>query len=113
MPTATFKNTLTTGQSVENVFTGSQWEILTSPAEIAIAIISDGGAVGDIVATVLSGTDTLGEEQPVSTANRTPVFPDDFAFNDIAAAMDRLKVRLRNTSASTRIVTTQLRINPL
>jgi hypothetical protein len=114
VPAQTFRNSMAGATTVENVFTGSQYEILTYPAEIFIAIVQDGGTIGDIVATVLSGTDVLGEEQPVSAANRVAIFPDDYAFNDIAAAMDRLKVKLRNTTAATtRIVYTTLRINPL
>jgi len=112
MPTASFRNALAGAAVIENVFTGSQYEILTNPAEIIVALTQDGGAIGDIVATMLSGSDTLGEEQPISNANRMPILPDDAQFTDIAAAMDRLKLKLRNTTAATaRVVFTTLRIN--
>lgn len=112
MPTASFRNSMLTATTVENVFTGSQYEILTYPAEVVVAITTD-GAIGDVLVTMLSGTDTLGEEQPVSAANRMPLIPDDIQFSDIAAAMDRLKLKLRNTSGATRLVFTSLRLTPL
>lgn len=119
MPVATFRTgtgslaSLTAGTSIDNVFANSQWEILTGPCEIFIGIVADGGAIGDVLATCYSGTDTLAEEQPVSNANRFPIYPDDYTLNDVAAAGDRLKLKLRNPSASTRVVTIVLRINPL
>ena len=114
MPLATFRNSVAGATTVDNVLTGSQYEILTYPAAIMIGIVQDAGTIGDIVATVLSGTDTLGEEQPVSNANRIPIFPDDYTYRDIAAMSDRLKVKLRNTTAATtRIVYTAVSIEPL
>ncbi len=114
MPIHTFKTTLLTATQIDNVFAGSAWEILTTPAQVAVAIVSDGGVIGDVLATYMHGSMTIGEEQPVSNANRFPVLPDDYTFGpDIAAALDRLKLKLRNPSASTRIITTVLRVDPL
>lgn len=114
MPTATFRNSIAGATSVTNVLTGSQYEILTYPAEIWIGLTQDAGTIGDVVATIFSGTDVLAEEQPISAANRIPIWPDDFPYNDVAAAMDRIKIQLRNTTAATtRIVLTTLRLNPL
>ena len=114
MPTATFRNVVAGATTVENVLVGSQYEILTYPAEVFIGITQDAGTIGDIVVTIYSGTDVLAEEQPISAANRIPLWPDDFPYNDIAAAMDRLKIKLRNTTAATsRTVLTMLRLNPL
>jgi len=49
---------------------------------------------------VTSGSDVLLEEGSlcdiVRIANQGPIFPDDFILEDVAMAMDRLKISARN-----------------
>lgn len=114
MPTATFRNSVTGGATVDNVLAGSQYEFMSSPAELVIGLTQDAGTIGDMLVTIYSGTDVLAEEQPISAANRIPIFPDDFPYSDIVAAGDRIKIKLRNTTAATtRVVLTTVRVNML
>jgi hypothetical protein len=79
----------------ENVLSGSQYEYLPFNALIEFGL--NGSAVG-LVSDVYSGSDVLAEGIALSSQNRIPVYPDDFTLNDVAAAGERLKVRIRNTT---------------
>ena len=91
--------------------TDSVFEIIQEPSTVEIGVASD--ATG-VLATILSGGDTLLEEGPVSvkTINLLPVYPDDF-FSDEADFMDKIVVRVRDTSGAARVVMTQVRVDPL
>lgn len=92
--------------------TGSTYEYLPFPARVEVGMIAD--ATG-VLATVNSGPDILQEEGPiqVGTINIQPKYPDDFYLEDEAAAGDRLKIKLRDTSAAARVVMVAVRITPL
>ena len=62
--------------------------------------------------TILSGSDTILEESPVSRAARFPVYPDDYGLNDMAAAGERLVVRVRNTGAGANNLFWNLKLTP-
>lgn len=102
MPTIR-KNTLfaigggvTTGSTTP--FSGDQYEFLPFPARIAIAIVAKGAAADTalITATVMSGSDILQQNGPVTqkVAGSTVTNPDDFMLDDVAAQGDRLNVLL-------------------
>lgn len=95
-----------------DVLSGSQFEYLPWPARVEIGILTDANGV---LATVSSGPDILQEEGPVQigTINVQPKYPDDFTLEDEAAAGDRLKIRLRDTSGAARVVQTIVRLTPL
>lgn len=84
--------------TVDNVLAGSQWEFLPFDAQIDFGLNGDANG-GDLRLDVFSGSDSLMENGQGNTANRTPVFPDDFTLQDVAAAGERLKIRVRNTNA--------------
>ena len=119
MPNVTFVTgqgsvaALAAGVTIDNLLLGSQWMYVPGPTELYIALVADGGAIGDVLATISSGTDMLAEEQAVSNINRFPVWPDDFVYNDVAAAGDLIKIRVRTKSATARVLTCVLRLNPL
>lgn len=85
---------------VADPLSGSQYEFLPWPAVVRIAMNAEDGGV---VATVSSGSDVLQEEGPISIRETAGVFPnrENFDLEDLAAAGDRLKIRLRNTGAAT------------
>lgn len=92
--------------------TGDQYEFLGWPAYAEFAVVAD--AAG-IVATVYSGSDLLQQEGPaiIRAAGAFPIADQDFYLTDVAAAGDRLKVSLRNTTGAaipTRVV---VRLTPL
>ncbi len=97
---------------VANVLQGATFETITEPSLVQIGVCAD--ATG-VVAGITSGPDTMLEaDSPISvkTINTLPVFPDDF-FEDEAMPLDKLAVRVRDTSGVARVVMTQVRITPL
>lgn len=94
----------------ENVLTGSQFEFLPYDASLDFGLV--GSATG-LVADVYSGSDTLAEGIGLSTQNRFPVFPDDFTLSDVAAAGERIKVRIRNTTGGALTCFYSVRVSPV
>lgn len=111
MPNVSVRTALT-ASSTARPLQGSQYEFLPFPAFVEFAIQAD--ATG-VLATVMSGTDTLQEEGPVQlgTINVQPAYPDAFFLNDVVGAGERLNVVLRDTSGAARTVMTVMRITPL
>lgn len=111
MPTITVRTALG-ANAVADVLSGSQYEFLPFPAMVEFGVASDANGV---LATVSSGPDILMEEGPVvlKAINVKPVYPDDFDLADEAAAGDRIKVRVRDTSGAARVVMTTVKITPL
>jgi len=92
---------------------GWQYEYLPFPARVDIGL--NATAVG-IVATVTSGSDTLMEEAPVQAGGVAGVIPSPLNtpyMSDDAAAGDRLKIRVRNTSGGAVTVNGTIIITPL
>jgi len=98
--------------TVDNVLTGSQFEFLPYDAFLEFGLTGE-GVVGDFIVDVYSGQDVLLESGQVSILDRSPVYPDDFSLNDVAAAGERIKIRIRNTSAGTLNFFTALKITPV
>jgi len=96
--------------TVDNVLSGSQFEFLPFAAALDFGLV--GSATG-LQADVYSGSDMLCESLDVSTQNRFPVFPDDYSLNDVAGAGERLKVRIRNTTAGALTYFVGVRITPI
>lgn len=99
MPTIQGQTSIGPGVSVANVLAGSVYEYLQRNAIVEFGLVDD--ANGDCRVTIQSGADVLLEESPVSIAARFPIFPDDFVVEDVAAAGERLVIRVRNTDAAT------------
>lgn len=111
MPIFRNRTSIAIAGSVENIVTGSQFEILPGTARIwhlAFGIISD---VDSVFADVMTGTDILMENGEISNANRWPII-DDFDLFDLVAAFERIKIRLRNDNAAAALVRTVLKITP-
>lgn len=97
----------------ENVLADSQFEYMPYDATIQIGINGDANG-GDLRCDVYSGQDILVENLTPSVQNRVPVYPDDFTLDDVVAAGERLKIRVRNTSAAAaRTVFFSVRITPI
>lgn len=112
MPTISDLTNVGIGATVENILTGSQFEFLPYDAFLEFGLTS-AGVVGDFIVDVYSGQDILLESGSVSILNRQPLYPDDFSLNDAAAAGERIKVRVRNSSAGALNFFTTLKITPL
>ena len=94
----------------DNVITGSQYEFLPNASALEFGLV--GSAVG-LLADVYSGQDMLCEGMAISTANRFPVFPDDYTLTDVAGNGERIKVRLRNTTGGALTYFVGIRITPI
>jgi len=112
VPTISTRNSVATLLTVDNVLTGSQFEFLPFDAFLEFGLTSE-GVVGDFIVDVFSGQDVLLEQGEVSIQDRQPVYPDDFTLNDVAAGGERIKIRIRNSSAGTLNFFTTLRITPI
>lgn len=98
---------------VDNVLAGSQFEFLPYDAELEFAVNGDANAA-DLRVDVYSGQDVLLENAEPSAQNRMPVYPDDFSLTDVAAAGERIKIRVRNLSAAAaRTLFFSVRVNPI
>lgn len=97
----------------DNVLTGSQFEFLPYDAALEFGLNGDANG-GDLRVDVYSGQDVLMENAPMSTQNRQPIYPDDYQLTDVAAAGERIKIRVRNTNgAAARTLFHSVRITPL
>lgn len=97
----------------DNVLANSQFEFLPYNAMVEFGLNGDANGA-DLRVDVYSGQDVLMEGASMSVQNRIPVYPDDYQLTDVAAAGERLKVRVRNTSAAAaRTVFFAVRITPL
>jgi hypothetical protein len=94
----------------DNVIAGSQYEFMPFNAALEFGMV---GSVVGLVADVYSGSDMLCEGMAISTANRFPIFPDDYTLTDVAGYGERIKVRLRNTTGAAITAFVGIRITPL
>lgn len=96
----------------DNVLAGSQFEYLPYNALLEFGINGDANG-GDLRVDVYSGQDIVAENLIPSTQNRVPVYPDDYQMTDVAAAGERIKIRVRNTNAgASRTLFHSVRITP-
>lgn len=94
----------------DNVIQGSQFEFLPYNAQLEFGLV--GSATG-LVADVYSGADTVAERYALSTQNRFPIYPDDYPLTDLAAAGERVKVRVSNTTGGALTLFYSVRVTPL
>jgi len=97
----------------DNVLTGSQFEFVPFPAQIDFGLNGDTNGT-DLRVDVYSGNDILAENLIPNTNNTFPKGQDDFLLTDVADKGERLKIRVRNTSAAAaRSLFWCVRITPL
>jgi hypothetical protein len=112
MPTIQNRISIPAATVVDNVLTGSQYEFLPYDAGLEFGITGDSNAA-DLRVDVYSGQDVLLENSEPGNVNRMPIYPDDFQLTDVAAAGERIKVRVRNTGTAARTLFYSVRINPV
>lgn len=97
----------------DNVLSGSQFEYLPYNAMLEFGLNGDANG-GDLRVDIFSGQDVVTEQLTPSVQARIPVYPDDYVGNDVAAAGERIKIRVRNTSAAgARTIFFAVRITPV
>jgi len=110
MPTVQSSVSVAANATNENVITGSQWEYLPYNARLDFGLVAS--ATG-LLADVYSGADVVAEGFSLSTQNRFPIYPDDFNLGDVAAAGERIKIRIRNTTGGALTAFFSMRVTPL
>ncbi len=83
----------------DNILAGSQFEYLPYNAFIEFGLCGDANGA-DLRIDVYTGQDIVAEALTPNIQNRVPIYPDDFPVNDVAGGGERIKVRVRNTSAA-------------
>lgn len=83
-----------------NVLSGTQLERMPFNGRIQFGLVGDTNAT-DLVVDVYTGQDVITENMTPSAQNRTPINPDDFTLSDVAAYNEQVKIRVRNTHATT------------
>jgi len=114
MPTIRVQNDLQAGVATFPL-QGSQYEYLPFDARVEFAIleITNTALIGDVKATVFSGTDVLQQAGLISgEISGHPRYPDDFLLDDVAAAGERLSVELISALGAA-LVETVVKITPL
>lgn len=116
MPNFSTTNTFAAAGVVANAFAGSAFEFVGRPSRVAIAMTCSVAAVDACTTTIQFGPEVQLEEGNIpveGVVSRGPVLPDDILVDDVAAAGDRLVVRITNTLAGANVVRTKARILPL
>jgi len=114
MPTIRVNNVLNAGEPTFPL-QGSQYEYLPFNARVEFAVveITTIALVGDVVATIFSGTDVLQQAGSITgKIDGATVYPDDFLLDDVAAAGERLSVELISAAGAATVQTT-VKITPL
>lgn len=97
----------------DNVLAGSQFEFAPYNALIEFGLCGDANA-SDLRVDVYSGQDVITEQLEPNAQNRIPLYPDDFILQDVVRAGERIKIRVRNTSAAAaRTLFHSVRITPV
>lgn len=87
--------------TVDNILAGSAFEFARQNSLVSLGVSA--AATGTFV-TFNSGADVVAEEFEPAILTRYPIIPDEMYFSDVAAAGDRLVVRVRNTTGAAIIV---------
>lgn len=110
MPMIRKEVSIAANTTVDNIVSGSIYEFM--PWNAALTIGSQASATG-LVVTLNSGSDTILEESPVPIQDRFPIIPDDMDVNDVAAAGERLVIKVRNTTAGPLTFYLLVQLNPI
>jgi len=100
--------TVAANATTGNILAGKQHEFATRPSLARVAIVA---AAPGINATIVVGDQAIVNDQEMSGANRYPIDPDDYVFRIPIAAMDRVQIFLRNTTAGGLAVTTVVQLD--
>jgi hypothetical protein len=113
MPQFTFSQALTANQLGFNPLAGWQYEYLPWPASVILLVRATDN---NERLTIYSGSETIQERSPVQGGGTAGVTPTEFTTAPVsfmAAAGDRLKFVIDNTTAGTPTVDGVIVVNPL
>lgn len=110
MPVIQKEVTVAAGGTNENLLSGSAFEFARQNSLVSVGVTAD--VTGGFV-TIQSGSDIVLEESPPAVLNRFPTIPDEMYYSDVAAAGDRLVIRVRNPTAGNVVFRTIVQVTPL
>jgi hypothetical protein len=110
MPVVMKQVTVPLNGTVDNILAGSAFEFARTNALVSMGVSA--AATGTFV-TFNSGADVVAEEFEPPILTRYPLIPDEMYFSDVAAAGDRLVIRVRNTTGANIIVRVVAQVTPL
>jgi len=115
VPTIRDSRALLTNVQVANILAGSQFEFMRVPSAITVYSVQDGAISAPVFIDVSFGNVIEGDSVaiPDFTAGEGPNVNQHQLIAGVAAAGDRLVLRVRNTSAQTANVRTLVKITPL
>ena len=122
MPSFALRTNIPANQTVANILTGSAFEFASRDEKVAIAQVQEHNGTPftnrpqDILSTVQFGSDVQlesGATMIEATLGGGPLIPQNVVVDDVAAAGDRLVIRVENTTAAAIDVSTIVRILPL
>ncbi len=96
MPVIQREVSLAAGAVNENILSGSAFEFARMNSLVSIGVVQ---SVTGTFCTINSGSDVIAEEFPPQIKTTFPVIPDEMYYSDVAAAGDRLVIRVRNPTA--------------
>ena len=97
MPVIMKQITVPLNGTTDNALAGSAFEFARTNQIVSMGVAQ--AATGCFV-TFNSGADVVAEEFEPPLLTRYPVIPDEMYFSDVAAAGDRLVIRIRNTTGA-------------
>jgi|NitcycUWRG07A212_1032768.scaffolds.fasta_scaffold00001_1 hypothetical protein len=97
MPVIMKQITVPLNGTTDNALAGSAFEFARTNQIVSMGVAQ--AATGCFV-TFNSGADVVAEEFEPPILTRYPVIPDEMYFSDVAAAGDRLVIRIRNTTGA-------------
>jgi len=103
VPTIRDDRSVAAGATVANILAGSQFEFMRVPSHIAVYAVEDSaGADGLLNMDVSFGNTIEADSYQVPTKGATlgPNVNEDQAISAVAAAGDRIVIRLRNTDGA-------------
>lgn len=113
MPSLRFTTTaLAAGGIVQNLLTGSKFEYLPSPAAVVVYACADAAGV-QLELTFGNVIECDQMDLPVRAATVGPLLSDDRIASGVAAAGDRLQIKLQNTGGAGTNIRTFVDIRPL
>ena len=121
MPNILVTNSVAAGATETNILTGSKFEFMGQNAAILVysCFGTNSPAVGDILMDVTFGSGIVGDSlalplEPGGVAGTGPDRQSQLIASGIAAAGDRLQIKLQNTDATdAHDVRTMVEIRPL
>lgn len=99
MPSYSISQDIAPATTEPNILAGTAFEFAPRDQKVAIALSTTLAGLGDISSTVMFGADVQMEDGYVPVEAQVgggPVIPNNVVVDDVAAAGDRLVIRIQN-----------------